>query len=273
MRGISLEDITAATKIGKRLLRALEDEQFDLLPGGIFNKGYVRAYAKYVGIDEEQAVAEYLAAAGEPPSEVYLSSEQSLAARAEGFRDDDPEGRRERFPFIPILVVVVVLAGAAGGWQLYRQRMRDREQRTAKTSEVATSSVPAPAAPGPATPASGQRSPTMTPSAAPAKGGVSSAPGVVASTPTGESFEITVRPKDRAWVSIKSDGKILVKGIIQPPEVKTIRATSQIVFWTGNAGALEVSFNGVQVPLSSGVNDEQALVFNSHGLETRTAAQ
>jgi hypothetical protein len=44
------------------MLRALEDEHFDLLPGGVFNKGFVRAYARQVGLDEEEAVADYLAA-------------------------------------------------------------------------------------------------------------------------------------------------------------------------------------------------------------------
>ena len=82
-----------------------------------------------------------------------------------------------------------------------------------------------------------------------------------------------MRAKDRAWVTIKSDGKILVQGVIQPPEVKTIRATTQIVFWTGNAGALELSFNGTNIALRGGPNDEQVLVFNSHGLQTRPATQ
>ncbi len=82
-----------------------------------------------------------------------------------------------------------------------------------------------------------------------------------------------VRPKDRAWVSIKSDGKFVVRGIIKPPDVKTIRATSQVIFWTGNAGAVEVSFNGKSVPLSGGENDERVLVFNSHGLLPSSAAQ
>lgn len=69
MRGITLEEIADSTKIGTRSLRALEEEDFDKLPGGIFNKGFVRAYARYLGIDEEQAVSDFLAAAGEsePP--------------------------------------------------------------------------------------------------------------------------------------------------------------------------------------------------------------
>ena len=61
-RGIALDAISNTTKISTRMLRALEDEHFDLLPGGVFNKGFVRAYARQVGLDEEEAVADYLAA-------------------------------------------------------------------------------------------------------------------------------------------------------------------------------------------------------------------
>ncbi len=82
LRGISLDDICATTKIGTRLLRALEEEQFDLLPGGIFNKGYVRAYARYFGIDEEQAVADYLKAAHEAPPDVRLIAHQNSSMHA-----------------------------------------------------------------------------------------------------------------------------------------------------------------------------------------------
>ena len=76
MRGISLDQIVATTKIGRRLLTALEEEQFDLLPGGIFNKAYVRAYAKCVGMNEDEAVAEYLAAAQEEPPDTKVIAHQ-----------------------------------------------------------------------------------------------------------------------------------------------------------------------------------------------------
>ena len=61
-RGIALDAISNTTKISPRMLRALEEEHFDQLPGGVFNKGFVRAYARQVGLDEEEAVTEYLAA-------------------------------------------------------------------------------------------------------------------------------------------------------------------------------------------------------------------
>jgi hypothetical protein len=61
-RGLALDAISNTTKISPRMLRALEEEHFDQLPGGVFNKGFVRAYARQVGLDEEEAVGDYLAA-------------------------------------------------------------------------------------------------------------------------------------------------------------------------------------------------------------------
>ncbi|HEY6337261.1 MAG TPA: helix-turn-helix domain-containing protein [Candidatus Sulfotelmatobacter sp.] len=60
-QGIKLEDVSTSTKISSRMLRAIEDEHFDQLPGGVFNKGFIRAYAKHLGLDEEEAVTAYLA--------------------------------------------------------------------------------------------------------------------------------------------------------------------------------------------------------------------
>jgi len=61
-RGIALEAISNSTKISTRMLRALEEENFEQLPGGVFNKGFVRAYARQIGLDEEEAIGDYLAA-------------------------------------------------------------------------------------------------------------------------------------------------------------------------------------------------------------------
>jgi cytoskeleton protein RodZ len=66
-RKVTLEQISVSTKIGIRMLRALEEDQFNQLPGGIFNKGFVRAYSRVLGLDEDQTVAEYLQASGDAP--------------------------------------------------------------------------------------------------------------------------------------------------------------------------------------------------------------
>src|SRR5437763_6120378 len=58
-KGISLDRIAAETRISSRFLLAIESEEFHLLPGGIFNRGFVRTYADKVGLDPDQAVADY----------------------------------------------------------------------------------------------------------------------------------------------------------------------------------------------------------------------
>src|SRR5689334_4745225 len=62
LRGVSLDEICAATRIGTRFLEALENEDWERLPGGVFNRGFVRAVARYLGLDEEGTVAEYVMA-------------------------------------------------------------------------------------------------------------------------------------------------------------------------------------------------------------------
>jgi len=309
MRGVSLDDIAEATKIGTRSLRALEDEHFELLPGGIFNKGFVRAYAKYLGLNADQAVADYLAAAGESTPDPYLIAEQN-SSRID--RTVDTGGHRMAgFPIVPVVILLLVIAAGAGGWQLYQQRVRARQARedaeqaaslnvsrpaeTASPSNQPPTNVPGTQAVsptvGPATGSGVQATPgtsaadlNLPVKSQPSSGGAPVVPDsadlksgpaeigaqktAAAATPvTGnQPFEVSVRAVDRAWVSIKSDGKIAVRGIISPPDVKSVRATEQVVFWTGNAGAVEISFNGQRIALAGGPNSEGSLVFNSRGV-------
>ncbi len=78
-QGIGLDAISYTTKISTRMLRALEDEHFDQLPGGVFNKGFVRAYARQVGLNEEEAIADYLAAVLEKSRENPSRENQTQA--------------------------------------------------------------------------------------------------------------------------------------------------------------------------------------------------
>jgi cytoskeleton protein RodZ len=60
-KDISLDAVSNVTKISARMLQAIEEEHFDLLPGGVFNKGFIRAYAKHLGLNDEEAITDYLA--------------------------------------------------------------------------------------------------------------------------------------------------------------------------------------------------------------------
>jgi cytoskeletal protein RodZ len=58
-RGISLEAVTEKTKIGVHFLQAIEAEQFDRLPGGVFATSYIRQYAATTGVDAGEILARY----------------------------------------------------------------------------------------------------------------------------------------------------------------------------------------------------------------------
>ena len=58
-RELSFDDVSNVIKISPKMLRAIEDENFDQLPGGVFNKGFIRAYAKHLALNPEEAITEY----------------------------------------------------------------------------------------------------------------------------------------------------------------------------------------------------------------------
>src|SRR3974377_1595829 len=68
LREVPMQEITQATRITSRFLEALENEDWDKLPGGVFNRGFVRSIARYLGLDEETLLGEYdLAPGAQPP--------------------------------------------------------------------------------------------------------------------------------------------------------------------------------------------------------------
>ncbi len=134
LRGITLEEVAVATKIGTRSLRALEEEKFDQLPGGIFNKGFVRAYARYVGIDEEQAVSDYLAASQDVPS----SGEVNIAVVARQFEATREAGYGARKHGATTLVwslvaVFALVSASVGGWPYLQRWLAHRAEARKQT--------------------------------------------------------------------------------------------------------------------------------------------
>ncbi len=82
MRGVSLDEVSQATRIGTRFLEALENEHWKDLPGGVFNRGFLRSIARYLGLDEEALVAEYAQTTNDRPQ----MAEWPLPRRTEASR-------------------------------------------------------------------------------------------------------------------------------------------------------------------------------------------
>ena len=81
-RDITLADISEATRIGTRFLKAIESDNFSVLPGGIFTRSFIRAYAKQVGMDEDEALALYQQQTASPGTEPQPSQQSQTDQRA-----------------------------------------------------------------------------------------------------------------------------------------------------------------------------------------------
>jgi cytoskeleton protein RodZ len=268
MRGISINEIAESTKISRRHLESLETEDFDSLPGGIFNKGFVRAYARYLGIDEEQAVADYTAASNEP-----AEPEDKFPLEVHDQPDPKLNPRRSTLPLV--LAFLALLAVLAIFWARNKARPADNTE-TVPAPVSATSPETAPAPPVSPTP---HRPPRETPptreaaistphTSAPAPD--NSATDAPESTPkpaaVERSFSVMVIAKEDAWVSLTADGKMVVSRVLSAGEQQSARAGSRIVLITGNAGGVDVSFNGKALGAIGNESQVRTLTFTSAGL-------
>src|SRR6266850_122800 len=151
-KGITLDDIALTTKIGTRLLRALEEEKFDQLPGGIFNKGFVRAYARHVGIDEDQAIADYMTAVG--AVELKVTPHPQGAVPSERLPEPVPTSRihvvhedREHEPAAAVpwgllAIALLLIALAFASWSYYHREQQLNQSRPLSQPQLEGASVP-----------------------------------------------------------------------------------------------------------------------------------
>ena len=126
-QGITLEDISLTTKIGTRMLRALEEEHFDQLPGGIFNKGFIRAYARCLHMDEDQAIADYLVATGASP--LARKSENDDQAPTSSIPHRETRIRAAAgLPWGTFAVVLLIVALGFAAWGFYSRESENPTQ-------------------------------------------------------------------------------------------------------------------------------------------------
>ena len=250
MRGITLEEIAEATKIGTRSLRALEEQDFDKLPGGIFNKGFVRAYSKYLGIDEEQAVADYVEAVSEAQDAGKLSRADVEPPPAElDAANFDPV----RIPWaaligIALLVVAIGFVARSGlvktGWhKLFRKNP------PVQAAQPSPTPAPPPVVAQPA-PVSADNQPS---SPAAEKTPVEKAE---------SGFVVKIHAKELAWVQVEADGKLVVSENLAANADRVVQAAKQVVIRTGNAGGIEISENNKPLPALGPRNEVRTVTLN-----------
>jgi cytoskeleton protein RodZ len=273
MRGITLDEIAEATKIGTRSLHALEEQDFDKLPGGIFNKGFVRAYSRYLGLDEDQAVADYLSALSEAQAAGKVLRQEPTTnltnpERAALVKDAD-DNEPMRLPLGLIVAVVVIGVLLFAGWK-YVARNGLPKLRHVRAASQQQSPQPAPkAAALPDLPRSGANA--LQPSNATAAAANALQPsnatagGAKAIQPLNE-FVVRVKARQDTWISITADGKPVMSGTLRMATEQSVHAQHSVVLKAGNVAGIELFHNEKPVRPLGAEGQVKTVEFTAAGL-------
>ncbi len=280
-RKITLEQISSSTKIGTRMLQALEEGKFNQLPGGIFNKGFVRAYSRCVGLDEDQTVAEYLQASGDAPPPKTEPGGHEDGERKNEARENEQNVRRleaigdappRQLPWGLFAAFLLVIALALSIWS---HRERERVRQSVRPTPT-TATAPSPGAAGGASsrgaaggevvkPDSGARSPTSGSSTngAPTNG-APAAESAPAATP-GE-FTVVIHAREDSWVSITADGKTVLDELLAADSERSIQGRKEIIVKAGNSGGIDFRFNGKKLETGGTSGEVKTITFGPGGM-------
>jgi len=216
LREVTLEEITAATRIGSRFLEALENEEWNKLPGGVFNRGFVRSVARYLGLDEEALLGDYDLAHGAqvtstpPPPEKRFSSGSKW------------------IPFLLFIGLLFLLCCAAvGGVYAWRHYAAHRAQNQSMASAPAAASSPA--APALNSPANEQKQ---------------DAPSTAQEPP----LDLLVSASAATRVRIVADGQLLFEGEFPSGENRHFQAANEFEVTAADSSAVLLELNGQAMP-------------------------
>ena len=234
IRNITLREISDNTKIGLRYLEALEDDRFEVLPAPIFAKGFLREYAKYVGLDPDEVVNFYLTAEqryraerGEDVSGVMPLPTAGTVAPSRGLQLS--------WVLAAGGVIALVLVVLGVFWLVRRQRAdAPRGGRTEQAEPTPVSMVPIAPAPAPA----------ATPTAAAGQSPVNP-----------NAINVAVTFTDNCWIEVLVDGDRRIQELHVAGESLHVEARESVLFEKiGKVSSVRIDVNGkpVQLPAAAG---------------------
>jgi len=208
MRGVSLDEISAATRISTRFLEAIEKDQWDQLPGGVFNRGFIRSIARFLGLDEDSLVAEYA---------LGTASDAHVHVATQRYRQMPRNWRPAAAAVVAIAFIVV---GGVAGYHRYGSGIAARIHARylaarAGANSGATSSQSAPP-----------------PASNPALAGLS----------------LKLQAGKPANVKVIADGKVVFDAAVQPDDVKQFDAQYNFEITSSESGAVSLELNGQTMP-------------------------
>ena len=257
--GITLEDISASTRIPVHVLEAIEHDDFHLLPGGLFNASFVRQYASAVGLNQDEVVDAFAKAcpttSGDPDRLPAFAT--ALAAEAEDrgqmaarFAEGLTDYLRRKSVLLTaglgvLGLVLMSLAVFYSPVESDQQAEADSSYESARRVELEYRSVPD-------VPRQESRALPAQPSVFPAK--------QVA------ALRVGLRVTDTVWVRATKDGRRAWEYTLRAGQRKLITAHESIGLIVGNAGGVELTLNGQAMPPIGERGQVRRVVFTPAGM-------
>lgn len=213
LREVSMDELTKATRISKRFVEALENEDWAKLPGGVFGHGFVRTIARYLGLNEEALLGEYdLARAQYAPA-----------------AEPKPEERIPSPPrWLPVAAVAVLLLLVLGLFYAGRHGWHRFEAYRASKKSAAASLPQSQSASGASLPSSAGPS---------VSGGISPAP-----------LDLSVSTSSATHVRILADDKLLLDTDLPAGETRHFAAMDHFEVSAGDSSAVLLELNHKAMP-------------------------
>lgn len=208
LRGISLNEISDSTKISIRYLRALENDKLEILPGKFFTKGIIRAYAKYLGLEEESVLNKYY--------EDNLLQEQLLEKERKRKERDSTEAPRKIIRMFPFGVALIIVALVVLSVLILTPKKSAPLEETFIPNSSLQAELP--------------NSPSL----------------FQVDAFQGKKIQLDVSFKERTWIQVYADGELKLDGVKNPGEKIKIRASKELLIHLGNAGGVIYRLNNRQ---------------------------
>ncbi len=280
LRNISLKEITTATKIRENILKAIEEDRHDLLPTPVFVKGFLVAYVKHVGLD---------------PSDVVLRYESDLKEfhgyEEKGLPKEREKGWDRRFTLGTVIVLVGIAILLFNLWR----EPRDREEQAPAGAEeipVVQEKTPSPlvipdqdkiAPPAEETIVVKETPPLeetiVIRDAPPGETPTETAPETLFVERTSKPPEIIARELTlriqaikETWIAFQVDSNLPREITLRAGETFSQRANDHISLKIGNAGGVNVTFNGEDLGSLGGPGRVVRLSLTQNGYEFKKRA-
>ena len=299
-RNLELEEISHDLKISTRFLQAIENDQYDKLPGGVFAKSFVRQYARLLGLNEEDLADQVQQILG-PAPEIPQFPEKARAATVPPIQvpkvDEWETVGDKRFRWsgwlsAAVFVAVMLVCSAVYAW-IQRPKSAVTAQAGSSTQSAVQNPAPNPtqsAAPNPtqaappSAPAAAQPVPPPVVTAPPASSPVQPAgapvqaleqkppeakPALVGMTPPNPAatVHVEITADEAVWVLARADGKYVFSSTMDPHTARNVEGVKEVTLRLGNAGGVTISLNGKPIGPAGPKGQVRTIQFTSGGFQ------